>query len=230
MKFVRLCLLAFVLTLVAVVGTPASAAPFVIRDTGVDSNGDPIAIGAVDDNYTGTFSATEAGVQTGFVVRASNDGIHVSNNDTGPGGHMWVNPNSGDGVTSPFAAGFYRYTTTFDLTGFDHTTATINGSIASDDNVRIFLNGVQVVGTLGGSILQSFTIPSTANFIAGSNSLTFLVRNLAAGSHTGLLVANIQGDAVAVPELGKTGLLTALGLLGLLGLLVRDRQAIPIRI
>ena len=88
----------------------------------------------------------------------------------------WVGPvNPG---TANVAAGEYRYRTTFDLTGFNPTTAQIVINVAADNRLNsVLLNGastgIAFVGFAGFS--PNFTLNS--GFIAGTNSLEFFTAN-----------------------------------------------------
>jgi hypothetical protein len=91
----------------------------------------------------------------------------------------------------------------------------------------IFLNGQYVLGTTnlsGPSVLTSFTIPSTANFVSGINHLDFVVVNqvsspLTAGP-TGLRVEGLSGSSPHIPE-PSTIVLAGIGFAGLVALRLR---------
>ena len=124
----------------------------------------------------------------------------------------WIAPNNPQSYSPPSPPN-YDYQTTFDLTSFDQTTASITGQWTSDNyGVAIWLNGVDV-GTLSGSppaeppgndnqyfegwVPFSFT----AGFQSGINTLDFIVSNYdgSQGSFTGLRV-EMTGTAVPTPE------------------------------
>ena len=95
--------------------------------------------------------------------------------------------------------GLYTYKTTFDLTGFNPSTASILGDIAADDGVSaIRLNGVAIppVGGINYAAYTAFSI--TSGFGNGINSLEFDVQQIGSGP-TGLRV-EMCGNATAVPE------------------------------
>ena len=75
-------------------------------------------------------------------------------------------------------AGLYIYRTTFSLAGLNPTTANIVGQWAADNSgTNILINGVAVGATSGGfGAFSAFSISS--GFVAGLNTLDFLVNNL----------------------------------------------------
>ena len=85
----------------------------------------------------------------------------------------WIGPNSDSSLDGP--AGIYDYRTTFDLTGFDPTTASITGQWSMDDSgVDVLLNGVSI--TPASSNFQSWTgFSFNSNFVAGVNTLDFVI-------------------------------------------------------
>ncbi|TWT48391.1 LamG-like jellyroll fold domain-containing protein [Botrimarina hoheduenensis] len=112
-------------------------------------------------------------------------------------------------------SGTYVYELTVDLTGFDPSTVSINGSWASDNGGEIRVNngpsGVTNTATSFGS-LDTFEL--TSGFTAGVNRLQFRVGNGGAGP-TGLLVNSLTG----------TGTRTTGGQASIPGLFVTGRAA-----
>ena len=135
----------------------------------------------------------------------------------------WISPGT-DGSQN-FPVGTYDYTTTFNLAGFDASTAQLSGSWTADNNATIFLNGVSTGDSVGfadfGS-LQPFSI--TSGFMAGTNTLDFRVTN-GGTSPTGL-IAEVSGTVSPVPE-PSSWLLMGTGLLGLCGVLRGKLTARP---
>ena len=96
----------------------------------------------------------------------------------------WITPgdalsNAGNGYQEP--QGDYDYQTTFDLTGFDPTTASIVGQIGADNTVtHVLLNG-QAVGYTPTNVGNNFSslnaLSISSGFISGVNTLEFLVHN-----------------------------------------------------
>ena len=198
----------FILALV-LIGS-AQAAPINIYNTGVDANGDVVVGGMVGDQHytlvsfpTGTTAQIKTATSTseGFPI-----GPWVGDNSLS----RWIGPNT-DNLTGP--KGLYTYQTTFDLNGLDHTTASITGRWATDDQgLGILINGIStgITNANGFGAFTDFTINS--GFIAGLNTLDFQVTN--GHGPTGLRVEITNANAVALDEPYALALL-GLGLLGL---------------
>ena len=109
----------------------------------------------------------------------------------------------------------YIYSTTFSLSGLKPASASISGLFAADDAVTsILLNGVAFsTGAVGFSSFTSFA--TSAGFVAGTNTLTFVTNN--SGGPAGLRV-EVGGTADAagmVPEPAMWGLMVVgFGLVG----------------
>ena len=126
----------------------------------------------------------------------------------------WIAPTNGPFI-GPKSGGQYDYRTTFDLTNFDPTTASLSGSWAMDNYGTILLNGVDTGNTWGSnSAYGTFVINS--GFQPGLNTVDFQVVDDGSGV-TGLRVDGVSGSANPVPEASTTvsfGLLLARGLGG----------------
>ena len=185
--------------------------------TGVNSAGVPLTGGAADTHYTLTVPAGSAGGPA--PVDIDNPGQFAWDGNTATS--RWISPSTAGGSG---AVGNYVYTTTFNLTGFDPTTARITGSISADDQATILLNGTQVGASPAGGY-QFFTpVSITTGFQSGINTLTFNVNN--SGGVTGLqfnATATASATSTAVPEPGSIALLVGLGVTGA-GFLARKRR------
>jgi hypothetical protein len=152
-------------------------------NTGVDANKMPLPIGSVDPHYFTTqnsdpltFQSTNAFVSE-IVEMAWQPNTSRS---------QWI-ANTNRPATLANGYGVYRYTTFFDLTGFDPSTASITGRLVGDDGVyAVILNDVQKPQAWPPSIYQSpgtqynvwtdFTV--VGDFRPGLNKLEFEVRNV----------------------------------------------------
>lgn len=215
----------------------AAAIPIpTLYSSGVDGFGNLLPDGAIDSHYTLVVSpdATFPGPSTQVVNSAGWQYNYWTTN--GPNS-KWVAPRASADAGN--AGGQYIYRTTFDLTGLNANTAVINGILGSDDEIyaitlnnNIFITQIALqfphVGDLVASMMQpgvivnasspflntgfSATTPFTIDegFIAGINSLEFLVNN-GGGTPTGLRV-ELTGTAepAAVPE-PSTGILLGAG-------------------
>ena len=180
------------LCLLGALGSAAQAAGPL--STGVDAGGAVLAPGAVDVHYT---------VSGGGLTDAP---VYATQNATGYPGY-WLAPDSLSSWITPGLNGsdaanqlqfVYTYTTRFDLTGYDAATARIDGRLAVDDSVRAILLNGQDIGFTANSYgsFKSFAI--TSGFVAGLNTLSFVVGN-DYGGPTGLR-AELVSTLAPVPE------------------------------
>ena len=141
---------------------------------------------------------------------------------------QWLTPTpQGDQSHDPVSDGTYVYSLTFDLTGFDPSTATFDGRFAADNLVsEIRLNGNVISGS-GGTFDGWTSFASAAGaFLAAENTLEFVVTNIgqADGNPTGLRVEFLNSDVTAlsaIPEPATWAML--IGGLGMVGLAGRGR-------
>ncbi len=172
-----------------------------LYNTGVDNSGTVLPNGTVGDPHYSLISVPSG--TTAIRVLTSANGYPIGpwrgDNTTS----RWIAPNSDSQVNGPF--GNYTYRTTFDLTGFDPSTAKITGLWSSDDyGVNIVLNTTNLGGFSNfgaSSIFTPFSISS--GFQSGINTLDFIIDNRGGGP-TGLRTelvgtANL-GPTSAVPE------------------------------
>ena len=196
-------------TLILVLIGSAQAAPINIFNTGVDANGDVVTGGTVGDEHYTLISdpnGTITGIKTATAISEGYPiGPWLGDNSLS----SWIGPNT-DNLVGP--GGLFTYQTTFDLSGLDHTTASILGRWATDDQgIDILINGTATGNTSASfGVFTDFTINS--GFIAGVNTLDFVVTN--GHGPTGLRVEITNANAVAVDEPYALALL-GLGLLGL---------------
>ncbi len=166
-------------------------------NTGVDNTQTVLTNGAAETHYV-IFSTPDGSTPTVRVATSAN-GFPIPpwiGDDTFS---AWIGPNTDSALNGP--VGIYDYQTTFDLTGFDATTAALNGRWAADNaGVDIVINGNSTGQTVAGfDAFNSFSV--TSGFTSGVNTIDFLVRN--DGGPTGLRVeGGLTADAVvaSVPE------------------------------
>lgn len=135
----------------------------------------------------------------------------------------WITPTRlQDQTFDANANGTYTYTLTFDLTGYNASTAMFSGRMAADNGVAIMLNTSSLGGPGGYSSWTSFG--ANSGFVSGVNTLKFIVTNdaQAGGNPTGLRVEFLESQVAAVPEPETYAML--LGGLAMLGAVARRRK------
>jgi hypothetical protein len=201
----------------AVLGSDATASVLAVGlyDTGVDNSDVVLANGTTDAHYllgsSPTYAVDDAEGYAGAWMAPS-------------AASSWITPLVGPGNTGSgaVAVGDYTYSTTFDLTGYDTGSAVVNGLVSADNSVTsVLINGNTISFSAHSdySSFASFTV--TAGFVAGVNTLSFVVNN--SSGPTGLR-AELDGSfTAAVPEPETYAMLLA-GL-GVLGFMSRSRKA-----
>jgi len=194
--------------LLALAPWAATAAPGP-DNTGVDGNGTPLALDAVDPHYR----IVSPSVFSDAYVKNESAGYPI-----GPGG--WESDNDTSAWIVPSLSLFFAdvpgvtdlitYRTTFDLSGYAASTGRIDGRWAADDTaMEIRLNGVVVPGVPHGGYTPFLDFSILSGFVSGINTLEFDTRSTL--SPTGLRV-EMTSVFAPVPE-------PAAALLGLAGLL-----------
>lgn len=145
-----------------------------VRSTGTDANGVLLPDGATDPNWTITAKPGVAGTFPAFATKP--DPLWFPNRNNS----RWIStkPDATQGDTP----GNYTYRTTFDLTGFDHTTVQIRMQVSVDDElVDVKLNnqslGLKIPANNGLPFRISHGMQITSGFVAGVNTLEFIVNN-----------------------------------------------------
>jgi hypothetical protein len=194
---------AILLALVA----PIQAAPITIFNTGVDAGGVAQADNAAELHYL----AIAPGVVTGTpTVATSTGGFPIPPWIADSPISAWIGP----GASTEGPIGTYILSTTFDLTGFDETTAMLGGRWSTDNNgLDILINGMSTGQTTGFADFDKWT-PFTimSGFTSGINTLNFVVNN--GGGPAGLRVEFNVAEAEMINEPASLALL-GLGLAGL---------------
>jgi hypothetical protein len=193
---------------------------FVINNTGIGAlpaNADP--------NWTVTTNPTP-GSTNAFVTDTS--GYPFPNWLADTASYGWDSPQSSYTNNQTDSPGTeYYYTTTFDLTAFDQTTASLQFQYVADNNLdAVILNGTTFTGFPAGTLnALSTTQVINSGFVAGVNTITFEVFNFATATNNpdGLLVDFTSATAADAPE-PSAFLLIGAGLGGL-GLIRRRMQS-----
>ncbi len=191
-------------------------------------------VSAHADTITGlvnTGTGVSGSKDVNYVLNGTSNG-YVTNNGTFPlaGNWLantdtskWITPSLNQGQSFDAAAnGTYTWNLTFDLTGFDASTASFSGRFAADNSAVALLNGTAIGTSSGFSSFSSFA--ATTGFNAGLNTLSFVVTNLKqnGGNPTGLRAEFLASSVTAVPEPETYAMLLA-GL-GLMGAVARRRK------
>ncbi|MGD0958299.1 MAG: PEP-CTERM sorting domain-containing protein [Methylomonas sp.] len=174
-----------------------------LYNTGVDNSSALLAAKSTDGHYTLVSNANYSPMVTTGATIAGNasEGFPYSGPWLGDNtSSEWIIPG-----TNASGVGYFDYQTTFSLAGLNAVTAQITGQWSTDNiGIDIILNGVSL-GLTNTNQFSSWTPFSiTSDFVAGLNTLDFIVRNTAV-SPTGLRV-EMSGTAAAistaVPEPG----------------------------
>jgi hypothetical protein len=184
--------------------TSAHAAPIPgLFNTGVDESSTPLPGGSVDPHYALIASADPSYPGPNAIIPSVIPAAYwFANSATS----KWIAPAANEnfpGAGTPHPGGNYTYRLSFDLTGFDFSTASITGKWGVDNSGAIRLNGVSTgIGSPSYNPLIPFTISS--GFHAGINDLDFVITNFAAGGSnpTGVRVDALSGTATAVAGVG----------------------------
>ena len=191
----RLTLTAIAVAAAALLATTdAKAVPIsTFYDTGVDASHATLANNAAETHYA--IISTPDGSTPGVRVATSANGFPIPPWIGDDSLSAWIGPKTDSALDGP--SGQYDYRTTFNLTGFNATTAALTGQWAADDaGVDILINGVSTKQTVNGfSAFNSFSV--TSGFISGLNTIDFLVQNN--GGPTGLRVEGVLTAAVPEP-------------------------------
>ena len=142
--------------------------------SGIGTNAAVLAPGALDPHYVLTASAYSAPPPPAILATVTaNHPAWVANDASS----VWIGPVA-QGTTS-VPPGRYSFRTTFDLTGFSPATALVNLQVAVDNELtNVMFNGA--VASLRYSNFNAFSgsFPLTNGFVAGTNTLDFIMSNI----------------------------------------------------
>ncbi len=188
--------IALTLLSLALLAAPATAAPITtLFSTGLDSNGNPLAAGAADLDYIILETGDPTMVMTNTNYYLPNDA-----------GSQWISETAEGRETYMTRT----YQTTFDLTGFDHTSASITGWWAVDNfGDDLLINGISTGYTLPDYLYSNFqtqhALTIASGFQPGINTLEFVVRDVGVRTGlrtylTGTATPTVVGGVTTVPE------------------------------
>lgn len=191
-----------VVFLALILATSALAAGPSFYNTGVDSNNLQLSGGSLDPHYQ--MRQVSGGAYTG-----NPNWTNAVAMDSSITWSQWIRPSDARWIYVADAAnlgqdwGTYEFMTTFDLTGYDPSTAILAGKWALDQYGTIYLNG-NLVATLPdgnwNNNLTSFSL--TSGFLPGTNLLTFYIRFPDGGD--GMIVSGANLSASPLPKLTIT--------------------------
>ena len=209
----------------AALSTMASAVTVPIP--GIVNTGSSATAGQTDTRYSfAALSGTATGTG-GFGVVTQDSGFPLNVWLPNTATSKWLTPSANQAESyDPSANGTYRWTLSFDLTGFDASTALLSGRWAADNTGSLFLNGTlisQIAAPIEGHRTWTTINPVNTGFLAGANVLEFVVTNVqnSSGNPTGLRT-ELVSSVSAIPEPSSYALLLA-GL-GVVGWVARRRQ------
>jgi len=196
MKILMTHITTIVLTVFLGVSSPTYASSLTtLFNTGVDSGGNVLTNNTIGDPHYSLIAVPSGSTNTRIITSAGGFpiGPYLGDNTLS----RWIGPNNDADLNGP--VGNFTYRTTFDLTGFNPSTALISGKWSSDNNgLSILLNGVNI-GTPAipfTAFTNWFPFSISSGFVGGINTLDFLVYN--GGGPTALRV-EMAGTASAVP-------------------------------
>jgi hypothetical protein len=163
-------------------------------NTGVATNGTLASSGTVDPHWQMIQSAD--GAFPGPAAIVLNDiGFPIPPWIANGPNSKWIAPQASEAVGNN--GGTYKYRTSFDLTGFEPSSAIVSGVWTSDNQgPQVLLNGVATGATNDGnfSALTNF-FAITSGFIAGTNTLDFVVTNIGPGTNPTGVRVELSGTA-----------------------------------
>ena len=169
-----------------------SAAIATLYSSGIGTNGDALPPGNKDPHYVLTASAYSTPPPPPIAATVMANHSAWAANDTAS---RWIGVISNGFGNVP--AGLYRFRTTFDLAGFDSTTAQISLQVGADN----YLTNVVLNGALRNIAYSNFDALSSPfvlsnGFLSGSNTLDFITLNGGSGANPAGFRVRAAGTAM----------------------------------
>jgi hypothetical protein len=141
--------------------------------TGFDDAGIQLADNAVDPHYRLWASADPAYLGPNTIVPAN-----VADYNANDAGSKWISPSA----TLGGVRGVYTYRTIFLIESADPSASTLNASVLSGGSLTVLLNGqptgvANLTPPFPGPHRNVFSFTITTGFVAGTNTLDFMVDN-----------------------------------------------------
>jgi hypothetical protein len=156
--------------------------------------------GAIDTRYELTVEQGATRLSHAYGYVAQDDAVGHMPWLTNSAESKWITPEL-DGQTTFDGAGVgvYRYSLSFDMTGYQADTAHFNGRFSADNAAQVFLNG-KLLAT-GTDFTRWSSFGADDGFNGGVNVLEFIVTNYAqlTGNPTGLRVEYMDSFMEALP-------------------------------
>ncbi len=189
--------------------TVASGGPTTINlfGTGSDGSGNVLGAGYADQHYTAWAGALGAKPATPSHAVVLSTTSHYATWQPNDASSAWINYQD-----TYYTTGAHTFETSFSLTGYDPSTASLQITCSADNGLEIYLNGVDTgdsIPTSNWTDLYTFTLHS--GFNAGQNTLDFYVPQMDWAD--GLLVRPMTLTANPLPGVPDSG--ATAGLLGL---------------
>ena len=212
------------ITIAALLACSAMAGAHADTINGLVNTGAGLSAGAQDSNYEFSVLSGSTVLPSGaaFVTQDSVWPITpwLDNTTTS----KWITPTANQAQSfDPSTPGTYKFELTFNLSGYDASSASFTGRFSADNAATVLLNGQEIGSGTGFTSWTSFA--ASSGFHTGLNTLDFDVTNYAqnGGNPLGLRVEFTGSSVSAVPEPASYAMLIA-GM-AMLGFAARRRKA-----
>jgi len=179
----------------------ANAASVSLQNTGTDAGGTLVGVGEVTAFWALSAAPTGSSVALGSKPFRFRHPSYAADTSVSAWVSPGINGNAG-------ASGQYVYELSFDMTGFDPATVSIQGLFSSDNDGALWLNDEPFAVTssfAGFGVMQAFSL--TDGFVPGVNVIHAMVNN--GGDPTAFHVQFTSVTASPVPLPPAAGLLAA---------------------